>query len=316
VRIWLWAKRALLGLFGVIVTTGAAGAAWQAWATRRDLAATPAPGRLVDVGGHRLHIWCLGNQSPTVILEGGLGGSTAAWGFVQPEVAAFTRVCAYDRAGLGYSDPGPRPRTARRIAGELDRLLGAAGVEGPVVIAGASIGGLFARFVASQHEARVAGLVLVDASHEDQPVEIPQIAPVMPWLARLGAARAAGFSLGLPAQSLPPDMRGFARATRFRTAGYEAAVSELTHLPETAAEVKAARRELAVPLVVVTAGLGSDAAWRDLQRDQVGLSSRGCQVVAELSGHAVPIGQPEVVVSAVRAVVDAVRGGSGARPCR
>jgi pimeloyl-ACP methyl ester carboxylesterase len=174
VRIWLWAKRALLGLFGVIVTTGAAGAAWQAWATRRDLAATPAPGRLVDVGGHRLHIWCLGNQSPTVILEGGLGGSTAAWGFVQPEVAAFTRVCAYDRAGLGYSDPGPLPRTARRIAAELDRLLGAAGVEDPVVIAGASIGGLFARFVASQHEARVAGLVLVDASHEDQPVEIPQ----------------------------------------------------------------------------------------------------------------------------------------------
>ena len=313
-RAWRWTKRVLVGLLGVIAALAGAGAAWQAWATRRDLAARPAPGRLVDVGGHRLHVWCTGGGTPAVVLEAGLGGSTAGWGFVQPEVARFTRVCSYDRAGMGYSDPGPHPRTAGRIVRELDRLLGAAGVDGPVIIAGASIGGLFARLLASQQGARVAGLVLVDASHEDQPVEVPGIAPVMPWLARLGAARAASFALGQPEGSLAPDVRSFARATSFRTAGYEAAVSEITHLHQSAAEVKAARRELAVPLVVVTAGLGSDDAWRGWQRDQVRLSRRGCQVVAERSGHAIPIGQPEVVVAAIRGTVQAAAAGRGT-PC-
>src|SRR5688500_2179426 len=120
---WRWTARILIGLAGVFIVAVSAGAAYQWTATRRDLARTPAPGRLLDVGGHRLHIWCTGEGEPTVILEAGLGGSSAGWGFVQPEVARFARVCSYDRAGIGYSDPGPAPRTARRLAGELARLL-------------------------------------------------------------------------------------------------------------------------------------------------------------------------------------------------
>jgi pimeloyl-ACP methyl ester carboxylesterase len=120
---WRWAKRVLLGLFGLLIAAALAGAVYQSAATRKDLAATPYPGTLVDVGGHRLHMWCIGAGVPSVILEAGLGGSTAAWGFVQPEAARFTRVCSFDRAGLGYSDRGPSPRTARRIARELAELL-------------------------------------------------------------------------------------------------------------------------------------------------------------------------------------------------
>ena len=305
---WLWTKRVLIGLSSLLIVAAIAGATYQWAATRSDLAATPPPGRLVDVGGHRLHIWCTGSGTPSVILETGLGGSSADWGFVQPEVAGFTRVCSYDRAGMGYSDPGPSPRTTRRIAHELAQLLDRGGVSGPVILVGASIGGLTARVFASEHAERVAGLVLVDASHEDQKEGVPQIAPFVPFLSSVGVLRLLGVSFGLPPASLAPSVRGFARATAFRAAGQRAAVDEIMHLQESAAEVRATRRKLTVPVVVVTAGRGADAVWRDLQRDQVGLSQRGCQVIADQSGHAVAIGQPQVVVDAIRATVDAARG--------
>jgi pimeloyl-ACP methyl ester carboxylesterase len=314
-RIRLWLKRVVAGACLLLVVAAIAGATYQWLATRRDLAATPPPGRLVDVCGHRLHIWCTGSGAPAVVLEAGLGGSTAVWGFVQPEVAKLTQVCSYDRAGMGYSDAGPSPRTARRLAGELARLLEAGGLEGPVVVVGASVGGLIARVLASEHPDRVAGLVLVDASHESQKEDVPAVLPLMPFLATLGVPRLAGFSLGLPPESLPPAVRGWANATRFRTSGYRAAASELSHFPASAAEVKATRRRLDIPLVVVTAGRGSNDAWQDLQRDQMSLSPYGCQVVAHQSGHAIPVGQPEVVVDAIRATVGVVREARVASPC-
>jgi hypothetical protein len=119
---WRWTLRILAGLLSLIVLAALAGATYQWFATRRDLASTPAPGHLVDVGGHRLHLWCTGAGTPAVILDAGLGGSSPGWGFVQPDVGRFTRVCSYDRAGMGYRDPGPSPRTARRIANELAEL--------------------------------------------------------------------------------------------------------------------------------------------------------------------------------------------------
>src|SRR5688500_6171816 len=110
-----WTRRILIGACMALAVAVLAGATYQRVATRRELATTPPPGRLVDVGGHKLHIWCIGSGTPTVVLENGLGGMSAEWGFVQPEAAQFTRVCSYDRAGLGYSDSGPSPRTARRL---------------------------------------------------------------------------------------------------------------------------------------------------------------------------------------------------------
>ncbi|HJR51617.1 MAG TPA: alpha/beta hydrolase [Gemmatimonadales bacterium] len=312
---WRWTKRALIGLAAVVAVAAVAGATYQWVATRRDLAAHPPPGRLVDVGGHRLHIWCTGSGSPAVILESGLGGSSAGWGFVQPEVATFTRVCSYDRAGLGYSDPGPAPRTTDRIVRELARLLDGTGVGGPLVLVGASIGGFTVRVFASQYTERVAGLVLVDASHEDQGVEVPAVAPFVPLLSSIGAFRLLGVSFGLPPESLAPSVRAAARATAFRATAYQATANEGMHLAESAAQVRASRRKLAIPVVVVTAGRDADPAWRSLQRDQVGLSERGCQVIAEQSGHAVALGQPQLVVDVIRAVVDTARGRAEGSPC-
>src|SRR4029077_1689731 len=165
------------------------------------------PGRLVDVGGHKLHIWCTGSGEPTVVLENGLSGGSGivGWSVVQPEVAKFTRVCSYDRAGIGYSDPGPSPRTARRIASELAQLLDRSGIAGPVVLVGASIAGFNVRVFASDHPERAAGLVLVDASHEADAHEVPLMPRCVPLLSTVGVFRLFGVSFGERVESLPPS---------------------------------------------------------------------------------------------------------------
>jgi pimeloyl-ACP methyl ester carboxylesterase len=307
---WRWTRRILVGLFGLFILLAAAGATYQWVATRKELAATPPPGHLVDVGGHRLHLWCTGAGAPPVILEAGLGGSSADWGFVQPDIARFTRVCSYDRAGMGYSDPGPSPRTARRIAEELAKLIDRSGLDGPVVLVAASSGGFDVRVFASDHTDRVAGLILIDASHEDQTHEVPRLARWVPLLSSLGIFRLLGISFGPSPALLSPSVQRFIGATRFRAAGYQAAADEIIHIRESASEVRNSRRKLPIPVVVVTGARGADATWRNLQRDQVNLSERGCQIIADHSGHLVPIDQPQIVVNAVRAVIDGTRGGN------
>ncbi|HET7737225.1 MAG TPA: alpha/beta hydrolase, partial [Tepidiformaceae bacterium] len=247
--------------------------------------------------------------------ESGLGGSFAVWGFVQPEVARFTRVCSYDRAGLGYSDPGPSPRTAGRIARELRDLLDRSGLADPLVLVGASSGGFSMRLFATEHPGRVAGLVLVDAAHEDQHHEVPPIARFVPVLASIGAFRVLGISFDMSPDSLAPHVRVYAAATQFRAAVYKAAASEISSIQRSADEVRAGRRPLPHPVVVITGGRNADDTWRGLQRDQVKLSPRGCQIVAEDSGHVVPLDQPQVIVEAIRALVVAAREGRDAPAC-
>jgi pimeloyl-ACP methyl ester carboxylesterase len=306
---WRWTKRILVGLLCFFVLAASAGAIYQWLATRRELAETPPPGQLVDVGGHRLHLWCTGTGAPTVILETGLGGSSSDWGFVQPPIAQFTRVCSYDRAGMGYSDPGPSPRTARRIAGELAALIDRSGLNGPLVLVAASSGGFNVRVFTSDHIERVAGLVLIDASHEDQAHEVPRLAPWVPLLSSFGIFRLLGISFGPSPAMLPPSVQRFVGATRFRAAGQQAAANEIIHIRDSASQVRATRRKLSIPVVVVTGARGADATWRDLQRDQVALSEHGCQITAEDSGHLVQIEQPAIVVKAIRSIVDGTRSG-------
>jgi pimeloyl-ACP methyl ester carboxylesterase len=250
----------------------------------------------------------MGNGAPAVILDTGLGGSSADWGFVQPEVARFTRVCSYDRAGLGYSDPGPSPRTARRIARELAELLRRSGIAGPVVLVAASIAGFDVRVFASDRPGRAAGLVLVDASHEDDVHEVPGMARFVPLLSTFGVLRLFGVSFGQGVESLPPSVRQYARATRFRAAGYQAAADEIIHIRQSAEEVRRSRRRLTLPVLVVTGARGADENWRRLQQDQASLSERGCLIVAQQAGHVVAVDQPEVVVDAIRTVVETARG--------
>jgi len=127
----------------------------------------PPPGKLVDIGGYRLHLNCTGTSGPAVVLIAGAGDFSFDWGLVQPDVSRFARVCSYDRAQLAWSDPGPTPRTMRQDAHELHTLLRAARIKAPYVLVGHSLGGLIARVYAEQYPDEVAGMVLVDSTHED-----------------------------------------------------------------------------------------------------------------------------------------------------
>jgi pimeloyl-ACP methyl ester carboxylesterase len=307
-RMRRWTIRTLVGLCGLVMGAALTGATYQWLATRKDLAATPPPGHLVDIGGYRLHLWCTGDGAPAVILDAGLGGSSVDWGFVQPDVARFTRVCSYDRAGMGYSDSGPSPRTARRIARELAELLARSGLSGPVVLVGESIAGFNIRVFASDHPERAAGLVLVDASHEDDAHEVPGMARFVPLLSTIGMLRLLGVSFGQRVESLAPSVQRYARATRFRAAGYQASADELIHIGETVSDIRQTRRTLTIPVLVVTGARGADENWRQLQQDQASLSERGCLITAHQSGHVVAIDEPEVVVDAIRTVVEIARG--------
>jgi pimeloyl-ACP methyl ester carboxylesterase len=323
-------KWVAVGVLTLPVIAAGSGFVYQQAATRRDLAATPPPGRLVDIGGHRLHIWCTGAGSPTVMLESGLGGSSFGWAAVQPRIAKVTRVCSYDRAGYGYSDAGPFPRTSGRIADELAALLDAAAIDGPVVLTAASLGGLSARVLASRQPRYVAGLVLLDTSHEDQQRRLaavgvePRLPPGLGVIVRassFGVLRIRGETLGLDPHAADLSVQPYVRATMHRASRYQAAYSELMSWEESAAEVKASRRTLDIPLVVITAGSPSadDPEARihsELQRDQATLSRRACQEIAAHAGHDLVATAPGLVVRAVRATLDAVNQGSGIPVCQ
>jgi pimeloyl-ACP methyl ester carboxylesterase len=242
---------------------------------------------LVDIGGRRLHVSCMGTGSPTVILEAGLGDSSETWKAVQPAVAGFTRVCGYDRAGKGTSDPDPRPefRTSRVIVDDLSRLLRAAPISGPYVLVGHSLGGAHIRLYASRFPKDVVAMVLVDASHEDQ-------------FARFTAT---GFSLPLP------------------VAGQN---SERADMLASLAEVGEAKWRADIPLVVLSHGqkvanavpnitdeqaARIENAWLELQRELASRSPQGRLVIAQKSGHYVQVEEPELVTQAIRDVVGAVR---------
>lgn len=315
---WRRTKRVVLVLVGLFVVAAIGGAAYQSYASRKDLAATQPPGQLVDVGGHRLHIWCIGSGMPAVILDSGLGGTAFDWADVQPEVAKYTQVCSYDRAGMGYSDPGPTPRTSVRIANELLELLKRSSISTPVVLVGASFGGFNVRIFASEYSDRVAGLVLVDARHEDEsarsaaaglPPEEPWYAMLVPVAGSLGILRLMGITLGPPPAFTPPSVRSFVSATAYRTSRYATMANELIHAQESMAQVRQSRRLLSIPVIVLSAGRrppGRGAEIQlELQRDQAKLSSRSCLVIAERSGHVIAHDQPELLVNSIRAVIDA-----------
>jgi pimeloyl-ACP methyl ester carboxylesterase len=272
----------------VLTVLLASGAVVQAVLTARDGRANPAPGRLINVGGHRLHLYCTGTGSPTVVLEAALPGTSSEWAWVQGAVARTTRVCSYDRAGYVWSEPSPGPRDAKHIAVELHRLLRAAGIGGPYVLVGHSMGGVYVREYAALYATSAAGMVLVDAASPDQWTRIPgyslastrQQADLAPLLARFGIMRLWTQSL---AAGLPARARRAATAFYGATWTWETDAAEVDALPATDAEVQADSTSLgALPLEVVTAGgqefsAAQERVWQQLQRELAGLSRNGHQ---------------------------------------
>ena len=320
--VW-WVRRALLGLMVAGVALAGLGAIYQAIATELDQRNHPPPGQRVDVGGYHLHIHCVGEGHPTVILEAALPGASANWGWVQPEIARTTRVCVYDRAGMGWSDTGPKPRDARQIANELHTLLQNARIQGPYVLVGHSFGGLYARVYTAQYPDEVAGLVLVDSSHPDQWTRLPpevvagavpdeRLLAIAPFLARLGLTRLLSFlpvDPDLPAQQRA-EIAVFNASTRYVAAN----AAELLAIEEASAQV---RREGSLgdrPLVVLTAldsfdGLPeelatrTEEAWEELQAELAGLSSNSVHRVIEDTTHTSLVHNHEDAQSTIVAIL-------------
>ncbi len=314
-------RRISLGFIGLLLIAALVGTAYQWLADRSDLAGTPPPGRLVDVGGYRLHIWCSGEVepgTPSVLFDSGLGGDSFDWAEITSEISKLTQTCTYDRAGMGYSDPGPTPRTSGQIANELAALIKNSGITSPAVLVGLSFGGYNTRIVASKRPDLVAGLVLVSASHEDQgerdaAAGLPSGKPpdialkLAPIAASLGILRLAGMTFAAPPERAHPNVRPFVRATAYRTSRYHTMANELRHTRESGREVAATRRQLSIPLVVLSDGKDSGPGAeikRELQADMVTLSTRPCQVIAEDSGHGIG-NHPELVIKAIRDVLQA-----------
>jgi pimeloyl-ACP methyl ester carboxylesterase len=302
----------------------------------------------VSVGTHRLHIRCEGDGAPSVIFDAALGGSSLSWTLVQPAVARVTRACSYDRAGFGWSDAGPLPRTAGRIADELHTLLRAAAVPTPYVLVGHSYGGLVMRVYAARHPDEIAALVLIEPAIPEEwlhPSEERQaliargvrlcrygttaarhgLAHLVSALVRLGALGAARLLVGLvsrgglrredegilaPVWKLPPDVRAVLREMWTQPKFFEALGSQIETICESATDV--IRTEPAdygnVPLVLISsarseeARLKADAALAER-------STRGRHVLADESGHWIPLDAPQVIIDAVTAVITDIRGG-------
>jgi pimeloyl-ACP methyl ester carboxylesterase len=165
-RLRRWIVRGLLALVGLVVVVVLVGLVYQFVATRLAYRKYPAPGQMVAVSGHGMHLYCTGEgrEGPTVVMDSGLGGGVLDWQTVQPDVAKFARVCSYDRSGIGWSESGPKPRTSPRIVEELHALLKNAGVGGPYVLVGHSFGGANAQLYAAEYPEEVAGMVLVDSA--------------------------------------------------------------------------------------------------------------------------------------------------------
>ena len=339
-RRWLlWAGFLVGGLPFLVLLLGCAGLAYERIQESRDRRLNPPPGQLVDVGGYHMHLYCIGQGSPTVVLDSGMGDNWLVWRKTQPQIASFAYVCSYDRAGLGWSDPSPQPRSSRVMAQELHTLLHKAGVPGPYVLAGHSLGGYNVRMYASLYPTDVLGVVLVDSAHPDFDNHLSTKFQRLPSLLsqfamdsnrkldRIGDM----IPFGIPrlmgwCGADPPEFRSMARAVGCRVSPFRESHEESVHFREDGEQVRAAGSLGNRPLVVVSRDplklwteLPTDVekdinqANEAMQQELARLSSASSRVIAKGSGHYIQIQRPDVVIEAVHKVVEQCRQKSGSQ---
>ena len=309
----------------------AAGATYQSIKARSDARRFPQEGKSVNIGGFNLNINCTGQGSPTVVLEAGLGVPAISWRVVQREIAKFTRVCSYDRAGYDWSDPGPMPRTSAQSIKELHALLQNAGERPPYVLVGHSFGGTNVRIYNKLYPDQVAGMVLADTGHED--LKFPESTQKLvdadlrrrqhdrEWgrtLYRLGLSRfMASDEIDDPTSTYDQqEWWYFVIQPKFNAA----AASELENLNEGKQELRAAGGLGNKPLIVLIAEnslldlpltaedkLNLHKLWVDFEKRLANLSSRGKYVMVPDSGHMIPFDRPDAILSAVQEVWEAAR---------
>jgi pimeloyl-ACP methyl ester carboxylesterase len=301
---------------GFIAVALLTGLVYQILSASRERRLYHPPGRLINLGGYRLHLYCLGEGSPTVVLDFGLDGSYLDWSSVQPKAASSTRVCSYDRGGYGWSDPSPKPRVPSAMVEELQALLTAAGEKPPYILVGHSFGAFNALMFAHKYRAEVAGLVLVDGSHPDSGSRFPRSKRL--WL------RMMQFSMvvGLPRWRKwcgigPPEIAGVKTALECRPQVYRSNYSQFAALAQSHTEIRQLPPLGDLPLVVVSRDPHRSPApadpvipsieqsWQRLQSQLLEFSTNSVQLVAEGSGHNIPRARPDVVIEGIRRILHA-----------
>lgn len=319
-----WGKVAMWGLLPLL-----AGVAYQATVSANKARRYPAPGRLIDMGGRRLHLLTMGEGSPTVLLEATGFGCSVDYVSIQSEIARMTRVCTYDRAGMGWSDPCEELRSVRALVEDLRTLLRCAEIGPPYVLVGASAGGLIVELFARMYPEEVVGLVLIDALDGEVLARLPRASAHLMKMVALGqlCARLGVLHLLDPfrLKTLPLDERSIRSVLTYRTATWDAARSFLKTIERSEADLRAApplRSDL--PLCVLTHGLVGDLLgpradrvllqeiepiWQAQQAALAQRSSKGKQIIAEKSGHRIIANQPDLVIQAIQEVIEAAKQG-------
>jgi pimeloyl-ACP methyl ester carboxylesterase len=293
------------------------------WSNRQSQPESKVP---LDVGGYKLDLFCQGTASgSTVILDAGNGETNLTWSLVQPKVAKFARVCAYDRAGYGWSEASPKPRSVPVMVDELHALLKGAGIQGSLVFVGHSLGGIIARHYAAKYPLDVTGMVLLDSAHEAQFQHLPAsvLAATNSGLGQLKTLEGL-VSLGIPSllsllipleTRLPPTVAQTERAFLINNPKQVAATrGELEELMKGTTLPVVTLGQL--PLVVVSRGRAepgmdtdtsaqTEQIWKTMQLELSALSSHGRRIVALDSGHGVQLDKPQVVIDAIREVLNA-----------
>jgi len=308
----IWLGRIAFSIIGLALV----GYIYESVAEAADAKAYPPPGQLVDVGGHRLHINCAGSGRPTVIIEAGWEDWSTSWAaYVQPEVAKTTRVCTYDRAGMGWSEVGPLPRDAAQNAKELQTLLQNANIPGPYVMVGHSLGGLVVRVFVHEYSSDVVGVVLIDSMNPKQISQSPTVqsqseSRSQPFsfkamLARFGVARLL-VKLPAIAPSLGPNQEAY-YPLYIRPQSFQTTANEGQGMPAAGEQADAVKSLGNLPLIVLTARQNTMPGWQDWQSELLQLSSNSQHLFAENSGHTIQVDEPDAAVAAILKMVELVR---------
>jgi len=316
-------KRSLIRLTVFILVLGIAGTVYQTAAAESDQRKFPPPGNLIDVDGFKMHIHCEGTGSPTVILESMSGGTSTYWGWIQPEVQKETRVCVYDRAGFGWSESDPQPQSLARTVRNLHTLLVNANIEGPYVMVGHSLGGVYVRQFAADYPDEVAGVMLLDETNPQQFVKYPEMfAEGDNFVGMLNGIKFANrigvghlyFAFGgkMDFSELPEPQSSQMKAIWSTPQYFETQAAEIVAGHQIWAEALNLKGLGDLPLMVVSRGVNLDYEWNKYQDDLATLSTNSMHITVEGANHGALVFNQKYageVSKAILQLVEAVRTG-------
>jgi len=332
-RILKWTVRGLLFLVVLFAVLSGAGAVWNAMAIRHYEKLAGVPGQMVQVDGKAMHIYCTGQGSPTVVLEDGLGNDWTIWAKNQPVLSKVTRVCAYDRAGFGYSEPRPGVRDSNAISHELHGLLQAAGINGPIILMGHSIAGIHMRNYTAAYPEQVVGIVFIDGSTPQQDKYMPakletlqkEVVTILYPLARVATAIGLLRALG-QCSDVPKGMESYAlwlKADACHPSQITASIREMNAVAVSGDETVHAGPFGSLPILIFSQDpnvhsplLNAETSrqmseiWNGMQENLKKLSTNSRRIIAKGSTHYVQVDRSELVNREVTNFIEQVRTGS------